>query len=387
VDGNKVAGDTAYRLIFSNVAGTAGANAFAIYDNASGSNFSVKHIKIVETGMTDSPSDDSGGVFITASTGTGFEVAYNWVTGTSAPNKDGMGITLFTGLAEDSSFTSAGTVHHNLVEYRFDDGIRAGSNVSIYNNYVKEIGGSGHSDGIICQSGSYCAVYNNTLDNGAEIYLDNIANSTQGHLRIYNNVSFNSGAGGAFGVEILAEGGGSSTWDDILVLNNTFQNSGSCFRKSAGGNITTLVIKNNICGGPTDGSYENITSSGAGALSYLDANALDYNAYGQGATFPNIYNVGSILTLAGMQALSPAREVNGRTGNVSYVSSGAGDFHLASGDTVARGHGLNIGATYPFLATDKDGVTRSTWDLGAYEFIARGPAAAGGLRFTGGVRF
>lgn len=366
--GDKVAGDTNYTLVFTNLAETSG-NTYGVYSGSGSSNIKVLHVKFVWT-STSGSSDNTSGVYL-ANTGGGanIEIAYCWVTGTSAPNKHAMGLTSWTGAGNGTSFTSASLIHHNQVEFLWHDGIRTDSNSSVYNNYVKEIGGSGHSDGIICQSGKYCQIYNNTLENGAELYMDHsILSSTQGPTRIYNNVSWNSGGGAGFGVEIIS-GGGASITDDVVIANNTFCNSASGIRGS-GGTITNLVIMNNIFCAPSQ-NYQNITGSGGITFGYASDTAFDYNAYGLGGPqSPDIHNVsGVISTLAELQALSPARETNGRTGTVTFVNSGTGDFHLSGSDTVARGNGVDLTSTYSYLTTDKDGNTRSgAWDLGAYEY-------------------
>ena len=378
VSGDKVAGDTDYRLVFTNLASTAGTNTFAVYENNSGNHIAIKHVKAIFTGST-SPDDNGGGIYVRSIDGVDFEIAYCWVTGTSAPNKHAMGITTFAGAGNGTSYTSFAIIHHNYVEYMYHDGMRGGANNSFYNNYIKEIGGSGHSDGIICQSGNYCAIYNNTFDNGAEIYLDNILDNTRTGIRVYNNVGWNSGAGASFGVEIISEGGGSSVWDDVVIANNTFCNSASGIRGS-GGAVTNLVIMNNIFCAPTQ-SYENITGSNGITFSYASNTSFDYNAYGLGGpNSPDIHNVSTVIsTLAELQALSPARETNGRTGTVTFVNSGTGDFHLSGSDTVAQGNGVDLTSTYSYLTTDKDGVARpngSAWDVGAYEYV---PVTTNGL--------
>ncbi len=373
VDGDKVAGDTNYRLIFSNIAATLAVNTYAVYENDSGSNVAVKHVKIVVTG-TQANDDNAGGVYF--STLGGAEVAYNWITGTSAPNKVAMGVSCWVSSAIDTSYTSGCITHHNYIEFLDIDGLRCGYNCSIYNNYVKEIAGSGHSDGIICQSGDYCQVYNNILDNGAEIYLDNIANATRSHIRVYNNVSYNSGVAAQFGVEVIAEGGPSSKWDDVIIVNNTFYNIvGSCYRGSVNNTnlgVTNLVFLNNICHIATSPSYTDITTQVGHPITWASSTAWDYNAYGTGSLgFPNIVNLeGTSYTLTQLRALSPARETNGKTGNPTFVNTATGDYHLSSSDTVAKGAGINLTSTYAWLTLDKDGVTRpsgSAWDMGAYQ--------------------
>lgn len=58
---------------------------------------------------------------------------------------------------------------------------------------------------------------------------------------------------------------------------------------------------------------------------------------------------------------------NSETGTVSFVNTGANDFHLNSGDTVAKNQGMTDPASGLF-SDDFDGTARSpTWDIGADE--------------------
>lgn len=62
------------------------------------------------------------------------------------------------------------------------------------------------------------------------------------------------------------------------------------------------------------------------------------------------------------------------TSGVTFV--GGDDYHLAAGDTVARGNGTDLSATF---TDDIDGDTRSAWDIGPDEYQGA-PAATGGKR-------
>lgn len=69
---------------------------------------------------------------------------------------------------------------------------------------------------------------------------------------------------------------------------------------------------------------------------------------------------------------SDAPGTSPQTGSVTFVAPGSDDYHLASGDTIARANGINLSAVF---TDDIDGDTRSAWDIGADEF----QAAPGGL--------
>lgn len=63
------------------------------------------------------------------------------------------------------------------------------------------------------------------------------------------------------------------------------------------------------------------------------------------------------------------------TGTATFVDAANGDFHLASGDTVAKNAGTDLSGdgTYPF-SNDIDGATRiGTWDIGADEITGSAP--------------
>jgi hypothetical protein len=74
---------------------------------------------------------------------------------------------------------------------------------------------------------------------------------------------------------------------------------------------------------------------------------------------------------------SDAPGTNPETGSVTFVDAASDDFHLASGDTVAKdkGEDLSAGDGTITFTDDIDGVTRSgSWDIGADEFTVSGGA-------------
>jgi hypothetical protein len=81
-----------------------------------------------------------------------------------------------------------------------------------------------------------------------------------------------------------------------------------------------------------------------------------------GATFTGSNNCSDIA--------SDAPGTSPQTGTVSFVDAANGDFHLTSGDTVAKDNGTDLSGTF---TTDIDGQTRTgTWDIGADEYVASG---------------
>jgi len=395
--GNAVGGNTVYGIKVINI----GASSYCGYEYNSGHHYRFLHIDCSgSTPGSAQPDDNRGGFLLKATGNGGVEVAFNWVHGPAFPqysNKKwgATGVTLWASTGT-SNFNDS-LVHDNRVDQLYNDGIRCGSNCSVYNNEVSHIDGSGHSDSLLIQSGSYSAVFNNYVhDSGDQnIYLDNLYDSTCAHIRVYNNVVASAPG---FGVVIDPEGaagqgtaasgcttGSSAAWNDVLILNNTFaQTSAASIRWSQRGTVTNLVFKNNIFGNISDGGYQNVDLGAANT--FADANAWDYNVYATTSpSYPTIAAWKASMTLSQMRAQSPSRETNGKTGNSSYVNAGANDFHLSASDTVATGAGLNLASTYAFLATDKDGNPRppsggAAWDLGAY--VAGGgnaPDAPSGL--------
>lgn len=65
---------------------------------------------------------------------------------------------------------------------------------------------------------------------------------------------------------------------------------------------------------------------------------------------------------------------NGQNGEVTFVDEANDDFHLASGDTVAKDNGTDLSADANLAFSDDcDGNTRTgTWDIGADELVATG---------------
>jgi hypothetical protein len=241
---------------------------------------------------------------------------------------------------------------------------------------VKHVEGSGHSDSLLLQSAGYSQVYNNYVEESADqnIYIDNLLNNQCAHIRIYNNV-LNSDQG--FGIILDPEGGvgsagpsdsgctgASVSLDDVVIANNTFVIAQSAqTRKGRSNPITNTVIKNNIYGGGQTGGTLMSEIFNSIPVSFLDANAWDYDVYA-GLSSTQITNFsGSNQTLAQIQALGTPREVHGTMGSVIYT----GNFQLAPSDTAAKGQGVNLGATYPFLANMKDGTPRTVpWNRGAF---------------------
>ena len=387
VIGNRVAGDSIYGLKIINIASTGITKSFCVYNNAAtGEHNKVLHVECSGSSQAQ-PDDTTSGMFINRCL---WEIAYNWVHSSAIPSLWwGTGISHLCGPTSPSTNYDNDTLHHNQVEYMNDDGIRCASNCSVYNNVLRHIDGAGgsHADALLIQSGSYSAVYNNYVENsgGQNIYIDNLYDSTCGHIRIYNNV-INSNPG--FGIVIDAEGGAgpapaasgctgsrASKWDHLVIANNTvYSTSASSIRTSGRGQSTNLVILNNIFGTNSDVSFRSLNLQSN--TTFASDTSWDYNVYSTAsAGYPTVAAIAppSYSTLAQLQALSLARETNGMAGVPTYVNPEAANFHLASGDMIARGTGVNLTSTYPFLTADKDGAQRpltGPWSVGAYEGVS-----------------
>jgi hypothetical protein len=385
VRGNRVAGVNTYGLKITNIASSGSTKSFCIYNSSAlgvGGHNKVLHVECSGSSQAQ-PDDTTSGMFINSCF---WEIAYNWVHSSTIPNLWwGTAISHLCLTPAASTNYDDDVVHHNQVEYMNDDGIRCGSNCSVYNNILKHFDSSGgsHADPVVIQSASYVAVYNNYIENsiGQNILLDNIWDSTCGHIRIYNNIinsdlAFGivldpSGGAGTAPVERGCVGSGGPVWDDVVIANNTiFNTSSAMIRVVNRGRATNLVVLNNIFGATTAANVRNVQLQSSTSLA--SSVAWDHNVYSTSNAHSHKvadWPAGVSHTLAELQALSPARELNGVYGVPVYVNPETADFHLAPNDVVARGKGINLTSMYPYLMKDKDGVQRSlasSWDIGAY---------------------
>jgi hypothetical protein len=366
-----------------------GASGFCAYENSGGHHFKLLHIECYGTSPGTSQPDDNRGGFYLAAAGSGkggVEVAYNYIHGpVMAPYSNAKwGATCVTlWAATGTSNLTDSLQHDNRCDQVYNDGLRCGANCSIYHNEVSHVDASGHSDSLLIQSGSYSAVYSNYVHDSYDqnIYFDNLFDSACGHVRIYNNI-INS-PGGHGGINLDPEGGAgaagsisgctgsSSAWDDVVIANNTFYRSSTYNVFWSGrGVVTNLAVLNNIFGQVSMGGggwYSVYLGSGP---SFASGDRWNYNVYSTASIgYPTIAHTSANYALAGLQALSPAREANGKAGIPSFTSATGGDFHLTATDTVAKGAGVNLSSTYAFLQTDVEGKQRPStgaWDLGAY---------------------
>lgn len=130
-------------------------------------------------------------------------------------------------------------------------------------------------------------------------------------------------------------------YQDISVIaridNNTVY--GCTVGIYCGGGEGTFFLRNNLCNG----------------------NGTDYTLYD--------CSTQTILTNISEDTTSPNNDLDQKA--VTFVDEGNDNFHLGSTDTNAIGAGTDLSATFTI---DIDGDTRSSWDIGADEYVAAGGA-------------
>jgi hypothetical protein len=244
-------------------------------------------------------------------------------------------------------------LHHNTLylpkiasAYGADGFSGAGDGISIYNNYVvgyiAPYTGSQHQDGVQILAGNYIKDYNNTFIalgmSGSYFELTgSFGDCSFNHVRIYNNICINCGC---FGIEVESESGGTQTFTDVVVANNTVEGVNAGY--------TSIAMFNN------------------GSTTYFNNCVFANNA-----TLFCANRVDSPITSVGNVSVAQSA---GTTCFASYTPNGTNnDYHLISTATTLIGKGSNLYATYPELLYDKDGYARSTsaaWDVGAYRYGA-----------------
>lgn len=141
----------------------------------------------------------------------------------------------------------------------------------------------------------------------------------------------------------------------------------------------------NIGGGATDDYYFYNCTAYGNAVSFdrltgqvWCKNCISQDLLGAGNGFDGTFEAASEYNCSD-DGTEPG--TNGVNGEVTFVNEGAGDFHLASGDTTAKDSGTDLSsdtdldAAFAAFSDDIDEDARSgSWDIGADEFVA----AAGG---------
>lgn len=155
----------------------------------------------------------------------------------------------------------------------------------------------------------------------------------------------------------------SSTYNiNISVVNNYFRQKGSTSFVSAciehGGDAPAYIYNNTFVG-----HRVNITAS-SNAL--YKNNICDTTLAGDSVDTNSDYNM-----FSGAFDFGGTNDEQSQT--FTFVNLSTDDVHLQSGDTGARGKATDLSAdgNFPF-DYDQDGVTRSAWDAGCFEFVTVG---------------
>lgn len=236
---------------------------------------------------------------------------------------------------------------YNTSKYRLENNGSSGSVLTISTAYTTIRGfqvaktntstGTGYSisigadnvtieENIIAQSG------NTQTD-----FRHGIVGSSRSGIKIRNNILTELDSGGTAG----------------MILGISLNCTGACDIRN-----NTIAVTRYASGTPRCMDL----TRGTGSAFTIQNNICDHNYRVQstGGTTPVVdHNVSTDGSL-------------GTTGTPTYVASGTYDFHLASGDTVAKSQGVNLSGIFH---TDVDGEERpSIWDVGADEIVSSGPS-------------
>lgn len=267
-------------------------------------------------------------------------------------------------------YTATGTVSDDtLIDYCYFHDIaipikRADGDNFIFRNSVVERNDSTseyHSEGFALRSGTNWKIYNNKfIDIEGTAYIAVMNEGTQTNMSIYNNISYHTTGTDRGGV-----GNGwftctntDTSCSDILIANNTMINLTGGYSASinlgTGATASNWTVKNNLwfCNVEVCDEAENST----GATITYDNNwygGVDYNASENGA-------------------------INGSSED-PFTNSATYDFTLKS-EATTIGAATDLSALFTI---DYSGATRSSWDIGAYEYS--GEDTPGAATHSGGI--
>lgn len=362
----------------------------------------IHHCSVGLSGLGSGQRDQSAtahGVYITKAAH-GLEIAYNYIHHAYGD-----------GINHNARGTENGwgswSIHHNVIQNNFDDGIQLGGEVDVYNNVIRSVGQveyRGHPDGVqfsgLTQN---IRLYNNTIYDFKNALL-RIETGTEraAHIWIYNNQFFAKEYTKAKGYP-MNEGGmpfvaysryfGPPTtlsycngtksksgllyaerayWDDVLIANNLFANFDSsmgsldyrgwdpatCTTPSGDWYIgelagTNIKVANNIF-------YK--TTSGAGGG--FSVNVKPQSAGQISANNNLLFGLPSIGLKAGITESNTVRA------EPFFRDVQNFNFHLLSNDLAATDVGENLSS---YFSHDADGVARgSNWDIGPFENLGCG---------------
>ncbi len=294
-------------------------------------------------------------------------IHHSILSGNNSPNNTGYGADIIQGCSGLSVYNNEiyGINKVGMGEAgQHQDGLQAGDSIyiKVYNNYFHDLGNA-------CLSWDRFASYTNTVD---------------GYLRVYNNIFAWTYQLSGRSPQCLNVYFNDVTIHDVVVANNTFIDFPyNVFAVESDGTWNAMLFQNNIfvncnyAGSSGDAVGRLGKSSGGGSTGITVSNNIVHPAdNGSGSTI----KVNGVSYPSGISSSSQPTFL-------SYKAySASNDLRLSSSDTVAKDHGVNMSAY--FTIKDRDGNTRSTWDIGAYEYdsISSGDNASGsGIDNSSGV--
>jgi hypothetical protein len=184
-----------------------------------------------------------------------------------------------------------------------------------------------------------------------------------------NQVEIDDVYGQVQDIEIISSGGDATKVDKAgsgffyfvgCILKTTAANS-SAGKAASGGAATSLAFANCLA----MGSVRGFETANAGTKVY------NCTAVGNGTGLSGLMDATNCIAQDNTTNYSGASLTTCVVDNsVTFV--GGGDYHLAAGDTAARGNGTDLSA---FFTDDGDGDTRSAWDIGFDEVVNTPPAS------------